>query len=145
MKWYVPVPTAVALILLLLTGCGGGGGGSSATSTVPSKSSSSPAPAAGLVARGKELYTAKGCNACHSLNGQRLVGPSWKGLAGSTVTLADGKTVTADPSYLVTSIEDPDKQIVAGYKPGVMSGTIPPGSVSAADARALAAFIASLR
>ena len=97
------------------------------------------------MAQGKGLYATKGCNACHSLNGQRGVGPTWKGLAGSSVKLNNGKTVTADTSYLVTSIEHPDKQIVAGYNPGVMSATIPAGSVSPGDAHALATFIQSLR
>jgi hypothetical protein len=44
----------------------------------------------------------------------------------------------------MTSIEDPDKQIVKGFQPGVMSGTIPKGSISAADATALVAYIKSL-
>jgi hypothetical protein len=45
----------------------------------------------------------------------------------------------------MTSIEDPDKQIVSGYQRGVMSSTIPKGSISTADAKALVAYIDSLR
>ena len=40
-----------------------------------------------LVARGKALYSADGCSACHSLTGTAGVGPSFKSLAGSKVTL----------------------------------------------------------
>jgi cytochrome c oxidase subunit 2 len=134
-----------ALTLLLVAGCGGGNAGSGTTSPATTPTAQPPAPASELVSTGKGLYTSKGCNACHSLNGSRIVGPTWKGLAGSSVKLNNGSTVSADAAYLLASIENADKQIVAGYRPGVMSGTIPPGSVSVADAKALVAFIQSLR
>jgi cytochrome c oxidase subunit 2 len=123
-----------------VAGCGGGSGGTRTSQTSPPTTS-----AAGSVARGKALYTSKGCSSCHSLDGAQGVGPTWKGLAGSRVRLSDGKTVTADRDYLVASIVDPDKQTVAGFQPGVMSATVPPGSISTADAQALASFITSLR
>ena len=73
------------------------------TTTTTAAATTRPSPAVGrvavtpaLVARGKGLYTAAGCSACHSLTGSSGVGPSFKGLAGSTVTLAGGKTVTGD-------------------------------------------------
>jgi cytochrome c oxidase subunit 2 len=123
--------------VLVLAGCGGGGGGETGTPT--------PSPAGGPVARGEALYASKGCKSCHSLDGSAGVGPTWKGLAGSRVKLADGKTVSADDRYLLRAIEDPNKQIVAGYKPGVMTATIPPGSISPADAKDLVAYIKSLK
>ena len=86
-----------------------------------------------------------GCSGCHSLTGAKLVGPSFKGLYGSKVQLSTGQTVTADEAYLLQSIMDPDKQIVKGFPKGVMSATIRPGSVSAANAKALIAFIKSKR
>ena len=61
-----------------------------------------------------------GCVACHSLNGDEGVGPTWLGLFGSQVELADGSTVTADEAYLLNSIQDPNAQIVAGFPPGIM-------------------------
>lgn len=103
-----------------------------------------PSPAA-EIAKGKALYVARGCQACHSLNGTKGVGPTWKGLAGSQVKLANGQTVAANDAYLLESIEDPDKQIDAGYQRGVMSAVIKPGSVSEADAKALIAFIKSVK
>jgi hypothetical protein len=48
-------------------------------------------------------------------------------------------------AYLLESIRDPDKQIVQGYSPGIMSSAIKPGSVSVADAKALIAFIKTLK
>ena len=129
-----------AVVIASLAGCGSGGGGGTTTATTTT------APTAGgQVAQGKALSTSQGCSSCHTVDGSASVGPTWKGLAGSSVKLTDGKTVTADDAYLLTAIENPDKQIVSGYRPGVMSGTIPPGSVSATNARALVAYIKSLR
>jgi cytochrome c oxidase subunit 2 len=64
-----------------------------------------------------------GCIVCHSLDGGKLVGPSFKGLFGSerVVTTATGQiTVTADEKYIINSIYDPDSEIVAGYAKGLM-------------------------
>ena len=76
------------------------------TSTTPN---TSPLPAAAtvtatpaLVARGKALYSTDGCSACHSLTGAAGAGPTFKGLAGSTSTLANDQMVTADDAYLRT-------------------------------------------
>ena len=124
-----------------VAGCGGGG--SSSSTPTPTKTPA-PASAGGAAAQGKALYASKGCQTCHSIDGSKRTGPTWKGLAGSTVKLTGGKTAKADDAYLLSSIEDPDKQIVAGYQPGVMSGSIPKGSIAAADARKLVAYIKSL-
>src|SRR3989304_6021241 len=49
---------------------------------------------------GKQLYTQRGCNACHSIDGSSLVGPTWKGLYGHEVVMQDGTKVTADENYI---------------------------------------------
>jgi cytochrome c oxidase subunit II len=72
--------------------------------------------------RGKTYVDANGCSACHSIDGSRLVGPSFKGLFGSQVDLSDGSTAAADANYLRISIVDPNFQIVKGYAPNVMPG-----------------------
>jgi len=64
-----------------------------------------------------------GCIACHSLDGTKLVGPSFKGLYGSERTVIAGNsqgTVTADEKYISNSIYDPDSEIVTGYAKGLM-------------------------
>jgi cytochrome c2 len=94
---------------------------------------------------GKGLYAALGCQGCHTLDGTRSSGPTFKGLYGSTVTLTNGQKVKADDAYLLESILDPDKQIVKGYQPGVMSATIKPGSVAQAQAKQLVEFIKSAK
>jgi cytochrome c oxidase subunit 2 len=75
------------------------------------------------VERGQKWAEVNGCISCHSLDGSKLVGPTWKGLAGEEVTLAEGSTVTADDAYLRNSIDEPNAQIVQGYPANVMPAT----------------------
>lgn len=72
---------------------------------------------------GLKVIQNNACTGCHSLDGSVLVGPSFKGLFGSKrIVIENGeeKTVVADSTYIKTSILDPDKQIVKGFKPGMM-------------------------
>jgi cytochrome c oxidase subunit II len=64
---------------------------------------------------GEKLYKIKGCNSCHSVDGSRNVGPSWKDLYGKTETFSDGSTALVEPNYLRESILEPGKKIVATY------------------------------
>ena len=70
--------------------------------------------------RGQRLAETQGCITCHSLDGSRVVGPTWKGIYGTEVPLADGGTDTVDDEYLHTAIVDPNAQVHEGYPPGVM-------------------------
>lgn len=65
--------------------------------------------------RGKQLSLSSGCSGCHSSNGEGGVGPTWQGLAGSDVELADGTIVVADQEYLRRSIMDPSADLLADY------------------------------
>jgi cytochrome c oxidase subunit 2 len=63
------------------------------------------------------------CTGCHSLDGSKLVGPTFKGLYGSNRTvLIQGKElqIIADSVYIKTSIMDPNKEIVKGFQQGLM-------------------------
>lgn len=75
------------------------------------------------VARGKKWATQFGCASCHSVDGTKIVGPTWKGLYGHEVTLADGATATADDAYLRESIVDPNARVVQGFAPNLMPQT----------------------
>jgi mono/diheme cytochrome c family protein len=68
------------------------------------------------VAYGEKLFTAKTCVACHTLNGNRLVGPSFKGLFGKTEQTNAGE-VMVDEAYLKESILTPLAKITAGDPP----------------------------
>ena len=94
---------------------------------------------------GEGLYSSRGCQGCHSIDGSASSGPTFKGLFGSTVTLTNGQKVKADEQYLLDSILDPDKQIVKGYQPGVMVSAVPKGSVPQDQAQELVDYIKTLR
>lgn len=66
---------------------------------------------------GERLYVSVGCNRCHTTTGFRMSGPSFLGIAGSDVELADGTTVLADAAYLEASIRTPAADVVAGFQP----------------------------
>jgi cytochrome c oxidase subunit 2 len=85
-----------------------------------------------------------GCLACHSLDGTTVVGPTWQGLFGSQVDLADGSTVTADEDYIRESILDPNAKVVAGFQPGVMPQTFAT-TLSEDQINQIIAFISSLQ
>lgn len=67
--------------------------------------------------KGKALFDSSGCSGCHSIDGSAKVGPTLKGLFGSTVELANGKKVTADEEYLRESLEEPNEDVVKGFQP----------------------------
>jgi cytochrome c oxidase subunit II len=88
----------------------------------------------------EKVATKNGCVGCHSTDGTRKVGPSFKGLYGKTETLEGGVTVTVDDGYIRESINAPAAKIVAGYAP-----TMPPfqGKLSEEDLNLLIDFIKS--
>jgi mono/diheme cytochrome c family protein len=94
---------------------------------------------------GEGLYATLGCQGCHSIDGSASTGPTFKGLFNSMVTLTNGQKVKVDEQYLLESILDPDKQIVKGYQPGVMSGAVSKGSVPQDQAQALVDYIKTLK
>jgi cytochrome c2 len=94
---------------------------------------------------GEGLYTSLGCQGCHSIDGSASSGPTFKGLFDSMVELTTGQKVKADEKYLLDSILDPDKQIVKGYQPGVMSAVVPKGSVPPDQAQQLVNYLKTLR
>ena len=94
---------------------------------------------------GEGLYATLGCQGCHSIDGSASSGPTFKGLFNSMVTLTNGQKVKADEQYLLDSILDPDKQVVKGYQPGVMSAVVPKGSVPQDKAQELVDYIKTLR
>lgn len=67
------------------------------------------------VEQGEQLVQLQGCTTCHSDDGSRLIGPSFKGLWESEETLSDGSTVTVDENYLRESILNPGAKIVESY------------------------------
>ena len=111
----------------------------------PAAAVGSGSPAAGSpAALGRTLATAQGCAACHSTGGTAGVGPTWKGLAGSTAQFADGTSGIRDDAYIRESIMTPDAKIVRGFVPGLMPKTF--GTTLTADQiTALIEYIKTLK
>ncbi|MCR9144377.1 MAG: c-type cytochrome [bacterium] len=66
------------------------------------------------VEKGEKIYQGN-CVSCHSVDGSRIVGPSFQGVYGTNRPMADGTSVEADENYIRSSILNPNEQIVEGY------------------------------
>ncbi|MBA7536545.1 cytochrome c oxidase subunit 2 [subsurface metagenome] len=72
---------------------------------------------------GKQIVQQLGCNACHSADGTKIVGPSYLGLySRKELVVIDGEEqeITVDDDYLRRSIIEPNIEIVEGYNKGLM-------------------------
>ncbi len=89
--------------------------------------------------KGKPIFVANGCVACHTVDGRPGVGPSWLGMWGREEKLTDGRTVVVDEAYFRRSLREPRVDVVEGY-PNVMLFYFLPDE----DIEALIAFAKSL-
>jgi len=74
-------------------------------------------------AAGLDIMIVQGCQACHSTDGSKIIGPSYLKLYGETQrVIRDGKeiTVTVDDDYIRRAIYDPDYEVVVGYQRSLM-------------------------
>ena len=72
---------------------------------------------------GKQLIQRYGCNACHSSDGSRIIGPSYKGIFGEESVVITGgqeRTIVVNEEYIRRSIYEPNADIVKGYNQGLM-------------------------
>ena len=91
---------------------------------------------------GALLYQTKGCATCHSIDGTKGTGPSWKGVYGSMQQLSDGSSVMADENYIRESILVPGAKVVKGYD-NVMP--VFQGLLRDREVNALVAYIKTLK
>ena len=70
---------------------------------------------------GQQLYTAKGCNACHSLDGAVRTGPTFLKVFGREGKLKGGVSYKVDENYIRESILNPLAKVVEGYAPAMPS------------------------
>ncbi len=94
-----------------------------------------------LAAMGERVATERGCMRCHTPDGSPHIGPSWVGMYGSLVTLADGQQLLADAAYLTESMMDPRARLRQGFQPVMPSYQ---GLLSAPEVGALLEYLRTL-
>lgn len=95
-----------------------------------------------MVQQGIEAAARAGCFACHTVDGQPHIGPTWAGLYGSERTLINGPPVVANEAYLTGSMMDPMAQLVSGFPPIMPTYQ---GVLTASEVGAILELIRSLR
>ena len=72
---------------------------------------------------GLQVLKKNACTSCHSLDGSKLIGPSFKGIWGITETVVTNgaeREITVNEKYVRASLNDPNGDVVKGYNPGLM-------------------------
>ena len=90
------------------------------------KSGPAPLAAAGgkvIGAEGMTTMRIQGCFACHSIDGTRIVGPTYLNMFGTEQTvIKDGREISikVDEAFIRQCINDPGYQLIKGYPKGLM-------------------------
>ena len=132
---------AVVTVIALITAVGLRLGRANRQPITSSARVTQPAPVS-LLEVGTRAFTVKGCEACHTIDGSRKIGPSFKGSWGSTVVLGDGVTLVFDEAYVRESLSSPYAKARAGYSTAMQSYD---GLLTAKEIDGLIEFIRSLR
>lgn len=96
-----------------------------------------------LADKGKALFSQKACAGCHSLDGSRIVGPTFKALWGRNEALEGGTSVIVDENYVRESILQPNAKIVKGFPAGVMPTFA--GQLTDDDIKSIIEFIKTIK
>ena len=91
---------------------------------------------------GKLQWERKGCNSCHTLDGTKSKGPSWKGIWNKSEDLNGGASVTVDEAYVRESMMTPQAKVVKGFEPIMPTFQ---GLLREHEIKGLVAFIQSLQ
>ena len=92
---------------------------------------------------GEMVYKSKGCFACHTIDGNKGIGPSFKNLFGKTeivVTNGADREITVDEEYIRASLLNPGADIVKGFQP-----LMPPQVLTEEEINHLVEYIKSLK
>lgn len=100
--------TVLTLFAMLLAACGTTRDHRAVAADAPAMTSS--------INDGARLFEQWHCGECHHSDGKGPA-PSLVGIAGSSITLANGETVIVDADYVRAAILEPKAQLHAGYQP----------------------------
>ena len=64
---------------------------------------------------GEAIWSGRGCQGCHSVDGSKGTGPSWRNIWGQEHQFTDGTSAVVDEAYIQESIWYPQAKIVQGY------------------------------
>lgn len=112
-KWKALLVLLVALLLLV--------GGIGAVLTMSSDSTTTAGSGAmlGDPLRGRQVVLKYGCVTCHTDDGTRAQGPSFKGLFNSTVTYIDGSTGVVDEADVRYALREPAGKVIDSFEPSM--------------------------
>jgi cytochrome c oxidase subunit II len=99
-----------------------------------------------VVLPGLAVIKRNGCTACHSFDGSRIVGPSFKGIYGHKATVLVGgneQQVEVNDDYILESVYNPNAKIVKGFQPNLMQPY--KDIISKEEVNQLAEYIKSLK
>jgi cytochrome c oxidase subunit 2 len=94
---------------------------------------------------GLDLITRNGCVACHSNDGSKIIGPSFKGIySHEVVVITKGaeRKLIVDDAYILKSIYEPEADVVKGFPKGQMSSY--KGQISEEQVKQIIEYIKSL-
>ncbi len=94
---------------------------------------------------GRQIVERQGCVACHSLDGSTVVGPTFKGRFGETITVmtqGEEREIVYDEEYVKRSIYEPDYDITEGFRAGQMLSY--EGEISEQEIEFIVEFLKSL-
>lgn len=72
---------------------------------------------------GLQVLKKNACTSCHSLDGSKIIGPSFKGVWGITETVVTNgveREILVDEEYVKNSVYNPNADLTKGYNPGLM-------------------------
>ncbi|EDM25530.1 putative large multi-functional protein [Lentisphaera araneosa HTCC2155] len=93
---------------------------------------------------GKELLLKNACIACHSLDGSQegKLGPSFKGMFGSTRNFEKAKSLKANEDFIKESLIFPNKKVAKGYAVAMASYA---GILSDSDMESIILYLKTLK
>lgn len=94
-----------------------------------------------LDAYGARLYKKNACYTCHTVDGSKGNGPTWKGMYGQPVALTSGESLTVDDNYIKESILKPQAKIVNGFT----NVQMPPFTLNDEQISGLIAYMKTLK